>query len=102
MEWINDGVTSPAEGSFVVAWRPVDGSDAQVVSTYGARPENNWRQFRVESFTYYRAGAWEHTERKLIGDAHRSRSVAWSWAKRDAEMEAANVHAVSWDGQVPA
>lgn len=100
LEWINNGA-EVSGGAYVVAWKPADGTDAQVVSTFSVRPENKWRQFRVQVVTYYRAGGWEHQETNVRGEAHRSREVAQAWARRDAEMEAANVHAIGWDG-VPA
>lgn len=106
MEWINDGVRADEDtGPATVVWWPAGtGSDQEgprVVSQYVTVAEDG--RYRVRSMTTFAAGEWEHEEPGASSsEAYPTRKLARAWARRMAEMEAANVHAVSWDGQVPA
>lgn len=85
-----------------MVWWPAgtapDQEGPRVVSQYVTVPENG--RHRVRSITTYASGEWEREEPGAAsGETYATHRLARAWAVRMAEMEAANVHAVAWDGE---
>lgn len=113
MEWVNDGVY-PTRGSLLdtptvpfvgVIWHLRDrGDEGEPMVTSAYSVEKEGRRFRVVNTITYSAGmdedAWARTEMGAgSGETHATRQMAMAWARRMAEMEAANPVAIAWDGE---